>query len=161
MAFWNLFCLIHVYRLIESCLVILQLGLIILGLKLWQQHSGDILSGRNVPKASETSWHWTIHHSGGCFTYVSQGLQNILSKFVYYRIHTSSENFKLKLCMCTQSHALGTHTKFQLEILTINIISGIVYFREIILESSWNVCETTPSCCCRNSLPTIIIPSYV
>ena len=40
--------------------------------------------------------------------------------------------------------ALGTRTKFQLEILTINVISSSVYFREIILESSWNVSETTP-----------------
>ena len=39
--------------------------------------------------------------------------------------------------------ALGTHTKFQLEILTINVISGIVYFRKIILEISWNISETT------------------
>ena len=45
--------------------------------------------------------------------------------------------------MCAQSMALGTRTKFQLEILTINVISGIVYFREIILESSRNVSETT------------------
>ena len=37
-----------------------------------------------------------------------------------------------------------TCTNFQLEILAINVISGIVYFREIILESSWNVSETTP-----------------
>ena len=48
--------------------------------------------------------------------------------------------------MCAQSMALGTRTKFQLEILTINVISGIVYFREIILESSWNISETTPWC---------------
>ena len=41
--------------------------------------------------------------------------------------------------------ALGTPTKFQLEILTINVISDIVYFREIILESSRNISETTPS----------------
>ena len=40
--------------------------------------------------------------------------------------------------------ALGTRTKFQFEILTINVISSIVYFREIILESSRNVSETTP-----------------
>ena len=40
--------------------------------------------------------------------------------------------------------ALGTRTKFQLEILTIIVISGIVYFREVILENSWNVSETTP-----------------
>ena len=46
--------------------------------------------------------------------------------------------------MCAQSMALGTRTKFQLEILTINVISGIVCFRKIILESSRNVSETTP-----------------
>ena len=34
------------------------------------------------------------------------------------------------------------YKKFQLEILTINVISGMVYFRELILESSRNVCET-------------------
>ena len=41
--------------------------------------------------------------------------------------------------------ALGTRTKFQFEILTINVISSIVYFRKIILESSRNVSETTPA----------------
>ena len=81
---------------------------------------------------------------GGCFTNVSRALQNILSKFVYCRKRTSFKNFKLKSCMWAQSHTLGTHTKFQLEILTINVFSGIVYFREIILESSQNVSETTP-----------------
>ena len=85
----------------------------------------------------------TFQDTGGCFTNVSRALQNILSKFVYCRSRTSYENFKLKLCTCAQSHALGTRTKFQLEILTINVISGIVYFREIILESSRNVSETT------------------
>ena len=39
---------------------------------------------------------------------------------------------------------LWARTKFQLEIPTINVITGIVYFREIILESSRNVSETTP-----------------
>ena len=53
-------------------------------------------------------------------------------------------NIKLKICLCAQSHALGTRTKFQFEIMTLNVITGIVYFREIILESSWNVSETTP-----------------
>ena len=53
-----------------------------------------------------------------------------LSKFVYCINCTSYENFKL------QSHALGTHTKFQLEILTIHGIYGIVYVRAIILGSS-------------------------
>ena len=81
---------------------------------------------------------------GGCFTNVSRALQGILSKFVYCRNRTSYENFKLKLCTRAQSPALGTRTKFQLEILTINVISGMVYFREIFLESSRNVSETTP-----------------
>ena len=34
---------------------------------------------------------------------------------------------------------IGTRTKFQLEILNINVISSIIYFHEIILESSRNV----------------------
>ena len=42
--------------------------------------------------------------------------------------------FKLKLCMCAQRGSLGTRTKFQLEIYTINVISGIIYFREFILQ---------------------------
>ena len=81
----------------------------------------------------------SLRVAGGCFTIVSRALQNILSKFVYCRNRTSYENFQLKLCVCAQSlalEALGTHTKFQLEILTINMISGIVYSR--------NVSETTP-----------------
>ena len=40
----------------------------------------------------------------GCFTNISWALQNVLSKFVYCRNHTSRENFKLKLCTCAQSH---------------------------------------------------------
>ena len=74
---------------------------------------------------------------------VSRALQDIISKFVYCKNHTSYENFKLKLstCMCTQSMALGTRTKFQLEILNINLVSGNVYFCKIILESSQNVSE--------------------
>ena len=51
------------------------------------------------------------------------------------RNRTSYEHFKLKLCSCAQSHALGTGTKFQLEILTINVITGIVYFCKIILRA--------------------------
>ena len=51
---------------------------------------------------------------GGCFTNVLQALQHIISKFMYCRNHTY-ENFKLKLCMYSQSHALGMRTKFQLE----------------------------------------------
>ena len=51
--------------------------------------------------------------------------------------------FKLKLCTCAQSHLLDTHAEFQREIITINVISGIVYVRKIIWESSRNISETT------------------
>ena len=64
-------------------------------------------------------------------------------QIAYCGNHTSCENFKLKLCTCAQSCALGTRMKFQLEILTINVISRIVYFRRIILQSPRNICETT------------------
>ena len=37
----------------------------------------------------------------------------------------------MTVCMCAQSRALGTHTKFQLDILNINMTSGFVYFHEI------------------------------
>ena len=85
-----------------------------------------------------------MYDTRGCFTNVSRALQNIISKFPYSRHRTSYENFKLKLCTCAQSHALGTRRKLQLEVLTINEISGIIYFREIILENSRNVTETNP-----------------
>ena len=81
---------------------------------------------------------------GGCFTNISRALQKILSKFVYCTNSTCDENFNLKLCTCAQSLALGTRTNFQIEILTINVISGVVYFRENILGSSRNVSETAP-----------------
>ena len=86
-----------------------------------------------------------LYGTGGCFTKLLTALQSILSKFVYCGNNTCYANFKLKLCTCAHSHTLGTRTKFQLEILTINVIFGIVYFRKIILESSRNVSETTPS----------------
>ena len=71
-----------------------------------------------------------MHPAGGCFTNVALALQNTPLKFVYSRNHSSYENF--------------TCTEFQLEILTIPVISGIVYFHEIILESTQNVNETNP-----------------
>ena len=54
---------------------------------------------------------------GGCFTNVLWALQNNLAKIYSVKNHIFSENFKLKLCTCAQSMALGTRTKFQLEIL--------------------------------------------
>ena len=59
--------------------------------------------------------------------------------FVYWRLRTYYEYIKPKLCTCAQSRA-----KFQFEIVSINVIPGIVYFRAIISESSRNVGETTP-----------------
>ena len=41
-------------------------------------------------------------------------------------------------------HGLGTPTKLQLEILTIIVVSVIASFRNIFLESSQNISETTP-----------------
>ena len=73
-------------------------------------------------------------HKGDCFTNVSRDLQNSLSKFVYCRNHTSYENSKLKFCTCAQSKVSAWNSH----------IDGIIYFRDIILESSRNVSETTP-----------------
>ena len=81
---------------------------------------------------------------GGCFTKVSRALQNNLAKIHNARNHHYGENFKLKLCTCAQSIALGSRTKFQLEILIKSTISVIHKFRENILESSRNLSETTP-----------------
>ena len=80
----------------------------------------------------------------GCFTNVSRALQNNLAKIYNARNHIYGENFKLKLCACAQSMALGTRTKFQLEILIRSTTSAIHKFRNNILESSRNVSEITP-----------------
>ena len=74
--------------------------------------------------------------------------------------HKLSKNF-LTICVLQNSHflweiqaetlfvcpkLLGTHTKFQLEIFIINVISAIVYFHKIILESWQNVSESPVQC---------------
>ena len=82
--------------------------------------------------------------AGGCFTNVWCALQNNLAKLYNARNHIYGENFRLKLCTCAQSMALGTRTKFQLDIPIRSTISTIHKFRENILESSRNVSETTP-----------------
>ena len=87
--------------------------------------------------------------AGGCFTNVSWALQNDLAKIYDARNHSYGENFKLKLYTCAQSMALGTCTKFQLEILIRIMTSAIHKFRENILESLRNVSETPP----RSYLP--------
>ena len=58
--------------------------------------------------------------------------------------YNNDKNFKLKLCTCAQSMALGSRTKFQLEILTRRTILVLYKFRENILESSRNVSKTSP-----------------
>ena len=84
-----------------------------------------------------------IIQSGGCFSNILWALQNNLVKMYNVRNHIYSENFKLKLCTCAQSMALGTSIKFQLEILVWSTTSAMHKFRENILESSCNVGETT------------------
>ena len=93
-------------------------------------------------------WEWGYYRSwwcpGGCFTNVLRALQNSLAKIYNTRKHIFGENFKLKLCACAQSMALGTRTKFKFEILIRSMIPAIHNFRENILESSRNIIETTP-----------------
>ena len=81
---------------------------------------------------------------GDCFTNVSRALQNNLAKIYNASNHIYSEKFKLELCTCTQSHALGTQTKCQLEMLIGNAIFATHTFRENVLESSRNVSEKKP-----------------
>ena len=118
----------------------------------------------DCPGQLKISWGQNFQCPGarGCFTNVSQALQAILSKFVYCRNRTFLWEFQAEtLCVCDQSHALGTRTKFQLEILTIDVISGIAYFHKIILESSWNVSETAPSGCEKGNLNLSKIPDFL
>ena len=66
---------------------------------------------------TRTYWLSTTEHSWqhlGLFHNVSRTLHNILSKFMYCRNFTCYENFKLNLCTCAQSNALGTSTNVQL-----------------------------------------------
>ena len=81
---------------------------------------------------------------GGCFTNFLRALQKCVAKIYNAKNHIYSENSKPKLCMCAQSKALGTRTKFQFEILIRSTISAIHKFRDNILESSRNISETTP-----------------
>ena len=80
----------------------------------------------------------------GVFTNIPQALQNNPVKIYDTRNHIYSDNFVLTFCMCAQSMALGTRTKFQLEILMMSTISAMHKFWKKILESLWNVSETPP-----------------
>ena len=107
--------------------------------------------------------------------WVTEGLLHVTSVVsirpmvwgLFHKCFASSPKYSLEIYVVQKSHFLwafqaetlfvcpkpcfGTRTKFQLEILTINVITGIVYFREIILESSLNVSETTPRILCTCS----------
>ena len=113
-----------------------------MGLRIQVLAWSSIIQEMCSPNQSDVEWAPEMpgFESWFFFTNVSRALQDIFSKLVYCRNRTS---YELKFCTCAQSHAFGTRTKFQLEIPTINVNSGIVYFREIILESSRKVTETT------------------
>ena len=82
-----------------------------------------------------------MNQNQGTVSLVFRDLSKILSpksciaEFVFL-MRISSWNFA-----CVPK---AIHTKFQLVFLTINVISGIVYFHEIILVSLRNISETTP-----------------
>ena len=91
---------------------------------------------RNVMNVTWHCWRctpmWCLLNAWGCFTNVSRALQNIPSKFVSCRNHTFEKNSKLTICTWAQSHALSsTHTQFQFDILTVNVISSNVYFARL------------------------------
>ena len=92
------------------------------------------MSGQNKP------WHWPRNR----FTNILWALQNNLTKIHNARNQIYGENFKLKICTCAQTMALGTRAKFQLDILTGSTLSATHKFWENILESLQNVSETTP-----------------
>ena len=108
------------------------------------QHAHSHGSAPSRQKAVTWNRNDQVQHAGGCFNSVSRVLQNNLAKIHNARNHFYGENFKLKICTCAQSMALGTHTKFQLEILIRSTISAIHKFWKNILESSRNASETTP-----------------
>ena len=57
---------------------------------------------------------------------------------MYCKNRISYGNFKLTFCTCAQSMDLGARIKIQFEIITVNVTSGNVYFREIIFENAWS-----------------------
>ena len=113
----------------------------------------------------QQQWYWcsSLQAPGSCFTNVSRALQNNLAKIYKARNNIYAENFKLKLGTCVQSMALGTRTKFQLEILIRSMILVIYKFLENILESSRNVSETPPwifhefkQCMCQECISQVL-----
>ena len=84
-----------------------------------------------------------LRRLGGCFTDVSRDFQIGLSNMCITEI---VQFVRL---------SLGTREKFQLEIVTMNMISDIIHFHEINLGSSRNASEITPR---GGGLQTLILP---
>ena len=87
---------------------------------------------------------FTTQTPGSCFTIVSSALQDILLKFVYCRKHTSYDNFQLKLCTCAWSYALGSHTKFQLGILTMLLFLALCISARLFWRTSETLAKQPP-----------------
>ena len=140
-------CPIH-YQLINNVCKMENLGtefLITLNLDKWYKNNKMQLGRVETVRCFDVPFcEWVAGDPGDCFTNVSQALQNNLAKIYNASNHIYGENFKLKLCTCAQSMALGTRTKLQFEMLIGSAISATHKFRENILESSQNVSETTP-----------------
>ena len=88
---------------------------------------------RNWKKSIEIWQYYHYTRNQELWGLFSRALQNNLLKIDNTRNDIYGENFKLKLCTCAQSMALGTSIKFQLEILITSTISAIHKFRENIL----------------------------
>ena len=58
--------------------------------------------------------------------------------------NNNNDNNMKQVSISSERNALGIRSKVQLDIININVISGIEYFREMILKSSRNFSETTP-----------------
>ena len=86
-----------------------------------------LISGINWATQYNKWWFGTWQTSGQAVGVISLTFHE-LSKLISQKF---DENFKLKLCMCTQSMALCTRTKFQLEILIRNKSSLIHKFERI------------------------------
>ena len=85
---------------------------------------------------------FTICHLRGVVPLTFRKLSKINSwKYTMPEITFMVRNFKPELYMCVHSMALGTSTKFRLEIFIRSMISAIHKFQENILESSRNVSQ--------------------
>ena len=89
---------------------------------------------------SKTFWEIPVGH----FTNVSQALQNISLKICVLQKSYFLWEFQADTLYVCPKPCFGHTYKVSAWNSPIDVISGIVYFSEIILESSRNVNETTP-----------------